>query len=104
MCNSCGDDDDDVEGVDDDDDDGQQGSPIQWEWLYGNRQGRWHFHRVTGKGMGLPLYYDDDDSDDDGVEEIGSKIPRIVLCKINTKGTTLEPITNVVQIQKKNNT
>ena len=51
--------------------------------------------------MGLPLYYDDDDSDDDGVEEIGSKIPRIVLCKITTKGTTLEPITNVVQIQNK---
>ena len=74
MCNSCGDNDDDVDGVDGVDDDGQQGSPIQWEWLYGNPQGRWHFHRVTGKGMGLPLYYDDD-GDGDGVEEIGSKIP-----------------------------
>ena len=62
------------DGDNDDDDDGQQGSPILWEWLYGNRQGRWHFHRVTGKGMGLPLYYDDD-GDGDGVEEIGSKIP-----------------------------
>ena len=56
--------------------------------------------------MGLPLYYDDDgdgDSDDRdyGIEEIDSNIPKIVLCKITTKGTTLKPITYVVQIQNK---